>query len=429
MSLKTKIGQQLLLSMISPVIGLIYAFKSRNHKFIVFSGTLFMGLVGSAFMYNPGSDGLSHLDEVKKHYMDMSLLQFISDTGSLLILQPVESSNDLYIHFLSYLAGGVFGIPELLHFFAGLILGYFYTKSVLIVLEDRFERKKTWLLLALIALFLIIRSVSALNSIRMWTGMWVFFYGSYSYIKRGDVKYLLVVFLATLIHFSYLLYAIPLVMAVVLKRRKLLVAGLYIASFFISVNFDTASGLVESTGLYENKTGYVLSQERIEEHEAKADDNRQNANFYKALGPLIYTNYSIVFLSFVLLFLYLRKNNDVVHLEFLIAGGLIILALANISSSSSPMVSGRATAIAATFLTAAAIQVVFLENKLRFNSGLKKLINISFAGFLISAIPFLLFHISYAIGSVSIFIIVFPFSSWLLGDIDLSIREAIGDII
>jgi len=372
-----------------------------------------MGLVGSAFMYNPGSDGLSHLDEVKKHYMDMSLLQFISDTGSLLILQPVESSNDLYIHFLSYLAGGVFGIPELLHFFAGLILGYFYTKSVLIVLEDRFERKKTWLLLALIALFLIIRSVSALNSIRMWTGMWVFFYGSYSYIKRGDVKYLLVVFLATLIHFSYLLYAIPLVMAVVLKRRKLLVAGLYIASFFISVNFDTASGLVESTGLYENKTGYVLSQERIEEHEAKADDNRQNANFYKALGPL----------------LYLRKNNDVVHLEFLIAGGLIILALANISSSSSPMVSGRATAIAATFLTAAAIQVVFLENKLRFNSGLKKLINISFAGFLISAIPFLLFHISYAIGSVSIFIIVFPFSSWLLGDIDLSIREAIGDII
>lgn len=429
MSLKNKIGQQILVSLISPVIGLYYASKSRNRKFIVFSGTLFMGLVGSSFMYTPGSDGSTHLEAVKRHYMDMSLVQFISDTASLLILQPVEGSNDLYKHLLSYLAGGVFGIPELLHFFAGLVLGYFYTKSVLIVLEDKPKRKNTWLLLALIALFLIIRSVSSLNSIRMWTGMWVFFYGSYSYIKRGDIKYLWVVFLAALIHFSYLLYAIPLVLAVVLKRRKLLVAGLYIASFFVSVNFDAAYGLVQSTGLYENKMGNIVDQEELERRAAQAEGRKKKVNFYKSIGPTVYSNYSIVFLSFVLLFLYLKKIKNVVHLEFLIAGGLIILALANISTSFSPSVSGRGTTIAATFLTAAAIQVVLLRDKLRFSGGLKKLINLSFAGFFISAIPYLLFNISYAINSVSVFIMVFPFSSWFLGDTDLSIRDAIGDII
>lgn len=430
MSLKTKIGQQLLLSMISPVIGLYYAFKSNNHRFIVFSGTLFMGLVGSAFMYTPGSDGHSHLEVVKAYYMDMSLIQFISDTGSLLILQPVEGSNDVYKHLLSYLAGGIFGIPELLHFFAALVLGYFYTKSVLIVLEDKPKHKKPWLLLALIALFLIIRSISALNSIRMWTGMWVFFYGSYAYVKRGNVKYLWVVFLATLIHFSYLLYAIPLVMAILLKRQKLLIAGLYVTSFFVTINFDIASGLVQSTGLYEVKAkSNVISKEELERRAAQSAGNEQKANFYKELGPTVYANYSIVFLSFVLLFFYLRKITDIVHLEFLIAGGLIILALSNVSSSVSPSVSGRGSTIAATFLTAAAIQVLLLSDWLRLSGSVKKFINFSFAGFFISAIPYLLFHISYAINSVSVFIIAFPLSSWFLGDSDFSIRDAIGDII
>jgi len=389
-----------------------------------------MGLVGSAFMYTPGSDGHTHLEAVKSYYMDMSFIQFLNDTTSLLVLQPVEGSNDLYKHLLSYLAGGIFGIPELLHFFAGLILGFFYTKSVLIVIEGRSRHKKTWLLLALVALFLIIRSISALNSIRMWTGMWVFFYGSYSHVKKGKIKSLWVVFLATLIHFSYLLYAIPLVMAIVLKRRKLLIAGLFISSFFVNVNFDTASRLVQSTGLYEGKAKYnVISQEELERRAAQVAGKEQKSNFYKELGPTIYSNYSIVFLSFILLFLYLRKINDVVHLEFLIAGGLIILALANISGSFSPSVSGRGTTIAATFLTGATIQVLLLRDRLRFSSGLKKLINGSFAGFFISAIPYLLFNISYAINSVSVFIMMFPFSSWFLGDADFSIREAIGDII
>jgi hypothetical protein len=142
MNVKRKIGQQLLISTISPVFGLLLAFKSSSERFIVFSGTLFMGLVGSVFMYLPGSDGHTHLQAVERYYLDMSLGQFLADAGSLLLLQPVEGSKDMYKHLLSFLAGGVFGIPELLHFFGGLILGYFYTKSVLIVLEEK-PRHKT----------------------------------------------------------------------------------------------------------------------------------------------------------------------------------------------------------------------------------------------------------------------------------------------
>jgi hypothetical protein len=279
-------------------------------------------------------------------------------------------------------------------------------------------------LVAFIALFLTIRSVSALNSIRMWTAMWVFFYGAYAYIKRGGVKYLWVVFLAVFIHFSYLLYSVPLVMAFVLKRRKLLIAALYVASLFVNVGFEGVRNLTQSVGLYEAQVNVnVLSEEALERRADEAALGYQKANFYKEFGPTIYANYSTVFLAFVLLFLYLRRIDHCPHLEFLIAGGLLLLALSNISAAFSPSISGRGITIAGTFLTAAAIQVLSLSAKRHFSKGTKRLVNLSFAAFFISAIPHLLFHVSYAINSASFFIITLPVFSWVIGEDDLSIRD------
>lgn len=429
MNSRSKVAWQLLLSLITPVIGLIYAFKSRSHSFIVFSGTLFMGLVGSTFIYRPGSDGYTHLEVVKNHYLDMSFFQFISDSTSLLMLQPVEGSKDLYKHILSYVSGSILGTPEMLHFFAGLVLGYFFTKSVLLVLETKPKHKVSILLLSFIALFLIIRSISALNSIRMWTAMWVFFYGAYAYVKRGKTKYLWVVLLAALIHFSYLLYAVPLAAALVLKRRKLLIAILFVSSFFGTINYNTATKFIQSAGVYESNIGVnIIDQEERQRRAAQAKASNKSSNFYKEYGPYVYGNYSIVFLSFILLFLYLRQINNA-QLEFLIAGGLLILALANMSGAVSPSVSGRGITIAATFLTAAAIQVISLMNSSQFSTNTKNLINFSFYAFFISSMPHLLFHISYAINSISAFIVILPIISWILGYSDFSIREAIGDII
>ena len=86
-----------------------------------------------------------------------------------------EGTTDFYLHILSFIAGSVFNIPELLHVLAGIVLGYFYTKSVLLIIGDNLQQKKNYILMGLIVLLLLIKSISALNSIRMWTGMWVLF--------------------------------------------------------------------------------------------------------------------------------------------------------------------------------------------------------------------------------------------------------------
>jgi hypothetical protein len=423
--LKENKAYHILLMCISPLIGLALIFKMKNKAYITYMGTLFFGFLGSLFIYSPDSDGATHLEAVKLYYVDMSFIEFIDGTIKLLTFRPTEISNDLYLHLISYLSGGVFQIPELLHVLGGLLLGYFFTKSVLLVLEDKPKQKLGILLLSFIALFLIVRSISALNSLRMWTGMWVFFYGAFSYVKKKETRYLWIVGLAIFIHFSYLLYAFPLAAAIVLRRRKKLVVSILIASFVINVGFQQVFGLVESTGLYQDKLKYtVVDQDELDRRAAQSSENEVATNFYKEFGPYIYNNFSILLLSFVLVMLYLKKTN-VEYLDFLIAGGLLILSLSNLVETTSPSVHGRGYTIAATFLTAAAIQVLFHKKALQLSKFRSKLIKSSFPVFILSSIPFLLFHISYALNSISVFSIVLPFSSWFIGDKDFSVRDFI----
>ena len=412
--------------LISPLFAGYLIFKMKNKSYIIFLGTVFFGLLGSLFIYNTEGDGLTHLLDVKRFYLDMPFFEFTEGVFKLLTFQPIEGSQDLYKHIISYLAGAVFQIPELIHVFGGLLLGYFFTKSVLLVFEDKSKQKMGVFLLSFAVLFLIVRSVSALNSLRMWTGMWVFFYGSYSYIKNKEVKFLWYVGLAIFVHFSYLLFSIPLIAAILLRNRKKLVVGIFIASFFINTGFEQVFNIVESTGLYQDKMkGNIINEQEIDRRAAQYEDKSVNSNFYNEFGPLIYNTFSIPLLSFILIIVYLRKSK-IEYLNFLIAGGLLLVSLSNLAGGISPSIYGRGLTIAGTFLTAAAIQVLIL-NKSEMSSRLKnKLIKFSFSVFLLSAVLHALFQLSYAFNTISGFVIALPIASWYLGNDDSSIRDFIG---
>ncbi|MCH7412064.1 hypothetical protein MM213_01105 [Belliella sp. R4-6] len=420
MNSKTK--NFLYLSFLSPVLGLYLSVRNSDDRFIVFAGTLFMGIVGSVFIYIDGNDGHTHLMHVYDYYMDMSLFVFFKDLGSLLLFQPTDIANDVYKHVISYLAGGVFRIPELIHLFGGLLLGYFFTKSVLLVLENRPKEKLGILLLLFIFLFLITRSISALNSLRMWTAMWVFFYGALAYVKRGETRYLWIIGLSVLIHFSYLLYTVPLIGAIVLREKRIIVVGLFLLSFFVKLGFDQASEIVETTGLYQDKAKYTVVDQETLDRRADEQSDKGSANFYKEFGPTVYKNYSTILLAFTLILIYLKKT-DMPYLDFLIASGLLILALSNLSSTSSPSVEGRGYTIASTFLVAAAIQVLFFKDYFLYSGIRSRIINMSLYTFLVSAIPYVLFQLSYTLNTVSFFILFVPLGSWLLGSGDFSIRD------
>jgi hypothetical protein len=107
------------------------------------------------------------------------------------------------------------------------------------VLKNNIDKEKSGILVAFILLFLFFRSLGALNSIRMWTGMWVFFYGTYSYVITKKKKFLLVILFSIIVHFSYVIVLIPFLVSYILRNKTFVMTGLFLASFGLSLNFES----------------------------------------------------------------------------------------------------------------------------------------------------------------------------------------------
>lgn len=427
---KAQKGYLILLFLLSPFIGLFKLFKLKNEKDITFFGTFFTGIIGSLYVYRPGSDGHSHLMSAKNEYLNLSFTDFLNQTYQLLTFQQVGGAKDIYLHSISYLSASIFQTPELIHVFSGFVLGYFFTKSVLLVLKNNLSTKKGTILIGFIVLFLFIRSIGALNSIRMWTGMWVFFYGTYSWALTKEKKYLVTILFSIVIHFSYVLFIIPVACAYILRYRKYILILVYLLSFVVSLSFSSVESLMPQTSLVERqqKSNIIDSEEDVERFsERYANQDTGNQNFYKKYGEGFYQSFNIVGLSFILLLFYLNKRIDT-NLIFLISAGIGLYAFANFLEFS-PSIQGRAQTIASLFILAAAIHLQLTLKRYNLNIRSVKLLNKGLGLFLIFSIPMFLFQISYLLEMLSIFFFCFPQLSWFLGDDDFSIRTAIGLLI
>lgn len=425
-------GYLLLIFLVSPFVGVWNLFRIKDEKAFLFFGTLFFGLVGSVFVYIPGTDGHSHLMNAKLHYTTMSLSDFFSKAYEVLTFSAAQGTTDLYLHVISYISTSVLQSPPLIHVFAGMVLGYFFTKSVLLLLNDHLNTKKGYILIGFIILFLVIRSIGALNSIRMWTGMWVLFYGTYSYATKKQIKYLFVIFFAIVVHFSYVIILIPVVLCYLFQKRKMALTAIYVISFFTTLGFSNFQAYLPKSELLETKQKYTVidsdeKAERFAENALTAKVAAANTNFYKSSGEVNYLNYSIVGLTGLLLLFYVTRKTGTT-LNFLIAMGVGLYAFANLVAFS-PALQGRTKTIAATFILAAAIHLQLTLQDYLISPKTKKMMNLGFVLFLVSAIPMFLFQISYIFQSFSFFFLLLPQISWLLDENDASIRKVLGLLI
>lgn len=429
---RTQKGYLIFLFLLSPFLGVIELLKIKDEKTLVGFGTLFFGLIGSVFVYMEGTDGHTHLMYAKLEYLNMSFSDFLKQSYNILTFTAKEGVSDIYIHTLSYLSASVLQIPELIHLFAGLILGYFFTKSVLLLLKGNLRTKKDFILIGFIILFMFIKSIEALNSIRMWTGLWLMFYGSYGWNVYKKKIYLYIISFSILVHFSYIIVLIPIIVSFLFKNFKKTIIIFYIFSFFNTLSFSFIEPVLPKSDLFESKqNAYAIDNDdkvmRFEEMRANYKSKLNQNNFYKAIGPSIYTNYSIVFLSFLLSFFYLKETTDN-NFKFLIATGIVIFALSNLINFS-PELQSRLKIIASTFILAAAIHLQLTIKDYYLSTKNKRFTKFGFVLFLISSIPIFLFQISDIMYNISFFVLLFPQISWFLGDNDFSIRQAIGFLI
>ena len=421
-------GSLLLLMLFSPIMGVVQLLRNRDEKTLLLFGIVFFGLAGSLYVYRPGSDGEAHLSNAILNYSDMSFNVFLNQFYDLITLNGSHTgAKDIYLHCISYLAASVFGVPELIHVFAGLILGYFFTKSILLVLKNNIDTEKSAILVAFILLFLFFRSLGALNSIRMWTGMWVFFYGTYSYAITEKKKFLAVILFSIIVHFSYVVVLIPFLVSYILRNRTFVMTGLFFASFGMSLNFASIENILPKTELVENQqsANVIASDEDAERFAERYERQGKVAqNFYVKYGEAFFKSYCVIGLSLLLLFFYNHKKADKKFI-FLMASGLGLMSFSNMVTFS-PSLSGRVSTIATVYILAAAIQFLLTIKNYGLNVKKTSLVHRLLVIFLISSIPMVLFQMSYLIQMLSFFTLVLPPVSWFLGNADFSIREGIG---
>lgn len=317
------------LFLISPVLSLISSmasFRDRNAKLMV---VLFLGVFGFTLILTPGKDSYSHAEQFTTVYQYMSLNEFASEIESEIRLQgSVNHADEPYLSILSYTIAQFTDNPAWLFLIAGLIYGFFFIRGISLVYNDM-HRKWTVALLILFVLFISWKNIEGLNSIRNWTGAWVFFNGAFLYLKTTDKRYILLVMLAPFFHFGYLLLTVPFYIYIIFNKDfRYLYLTIAVLTMLFSTSLEFVEPYITSTELGEDKFGAYTGERFLGEHAGERGPTSFHARYYGFAGSWVIKIlfiYSIIFLG------YLKKENHDRFLTSLGSFGLIMFSFANVA--------------------------------------------------------------------------------------------------
>ncbi|MCH8534619.1 MAG: EpsG family protein [Flavobacteriaceae bacterium] len=235
---------------------------------------------------------------------------------------------DLYQPLLTFLVSVFTDDPKYLFALFGLVLGYFFSKNIFIVLYAIKSNKNKFAFLLVILLAFVIHIGSGINGVRMWTGAHIFIYGTLSYFLHNNRKGLIVCLLSIFVHFSLLLPVLILfgLVATNFKFSLKLAYIIFLASFvFAEANFSLGRDLVQNLpGVYDERASSYVSE--AVENQILTKGYRER-HWSKNISDYSLKALSLIFAS--ILFFYRRKliqSNGIKHL-FLF--GVLFFSLTN----------------------------------------------------------------------------------------------------
>jgi EpsG family len=409
---------------VSPALGLAKLFQAKNDRFIIVGCMLTMSLFGALFAYPEGSDGHTHYMRSIEQYTYMNFSQFFAEAWDIILQKSKFGTTDLYIHVLSFISNSLLGLPKSLHFFAGLVLGYFIAKSLLLILGDNLKslrwKNGLWIFIILLTL----HSVYSLNAIRISTGIWVLFFGACGYYFTKKAKFLLLFLVASQIHLALVVMVIPVVLVFFLNKFKWLIVGIWGFSFFFQLDFvDVASYLPATEVIETKKKFYVLDEERLKDF--KEIKESQTGNWYTLAGPRLYYNVAILIAVIGVLLIYLKSSDS--KFNFLFASALLFYTFANIVSFT-PSLQGRLMNGVSIFILFALLYCLQYGDLSYTKSKVYQFFKLSIFLFSLFSIPFLIKNFSHILNTTEVFFLAAPILSFFSEE-SLSLRELIGDIL
>ena len=416
--------------MISPAIALFFIPNNRQQRKTFF--ILLATITGSILVFGGAEDGVRHFAKVKELYVGLPFSEFLALAGKILTLQNAAPANDdIYIHIISYIAGGILNFPQFFWSIVSFVYSYFYISAAFKIYYWYRIKNKSIFFLYFFALFLAFKSFEGINTVRTWTGLWVLFYGIISYYQRPKFKYLLLILAPPLIHIGYLALAVPVWATMLINTQNVTVKISIIAIFFVSF-FVT----IEQLGILERASQTEVGASKVENYHVEEAGSRPllkldqlgNTNFYKAIHRS-YLNYFFVLCIAVIMIgygNYFSKFNAIESKLFSI--GLASQAFSNVTSFLFA-VSNRSAEIAVVFICASLVlyfQRTYFDNghnELAFTQ--RKLVQL----FSILLSTIFLYKIAAMIQWLNVFTFGLPFLAFLFEDLNITVRDFLAPII
>lgn len=416
-----------LLMLISPVMSLISGLKSTSQAYKRWLIIIFVTIYGSVILLPDLADGTRHLENVYANYLDLSFDEYVDGLYHIVTFNPKPTTNDdVYIHTLSFFVGSILNSPQLFFVFVAFVYAYFFSGAMLKVFNGINKLKFDWMFYGFLLVFFLWVNIEGINTVRTWTGLWVLFYGAISYFETKKIKYIILILLVPLIHVGYLIMAIPTSLVLLFGARNIIFSVVFALSFIL--NFFNQSNVVsqmEETELGERKVKeYYIG----DEDPAKVSKANDQFTWYFALYKKGVQNWAInVLAATLIIFGFYFKYMNLVE-QKLFSIGILTKALSN--STWFLFALGNRSGILAGIFILAALILLWKRGALNLpNIYFQKLVNLILFITLLMFMPFLLFRVADIINYLSIFILAFPFVAWILPEHNISIREALGNLI
>jgi len=421
--------------LIAPPLLLIEAWRTKDERYSHWLLTALITIYGSTIgiAYDPtgaGSDGVRHLLSVYNHYVGLSFEQFLRESYQILSLQLTTApKEDLYIHVVSYLVGGILGLPGLFFTVVAFVYGYFFTGSLLIIFRGWRRARLPLVTLFLIANFFLIKNIEGVNTVRTWTGLWVLVYACLQYYQTKKWRYLFLMVAPPLIHFGYFVMALPAYAVLLFGNRVVLYSLVFVASSTTTfVNPGTFADLASRSELAEHRFR-IYQRDDVANADIVFEQSRQSGNrIWLSLQRSGVQKWALNVFVYTLLLTGIYMMTMDAFQKRIFSVGLLTLTLSN-SLWYIYAVSNRAWVIGAVFIGAA-----FIMTRLQQTSGFRvpAFRSLYAPGIYLSAllfVPYFAYNLSTLLDFPSVFMLGVPFVVWFDPSLNMTLKEALRELL
>lgn len=312
-----------------PFFALLHALLNYRLRFAKNILWLFCAFFGYTFIIsNPDMDANRYKTHLERAYAQYDI-PYWDALKEPFVGKGIYSGTDIYSHFITITVGRWTDDFRIFFAIIGLVFGYFFSRNIFYILEKMPDKKIRFLsLLFLITLALLIPFWN-INGYRFYTAAQVFIFGALPLIVEKKYKFLLILLLTPLIHFSF---ALPLLVVLIhLFTKKwiwLYLIMLAVSLFYVDLNPKTIQENYELAPIFlQNKVKGYSSKDYVK----FVQKNQTGMNWY-VRGH----NYALQFCLYsMIIFLYIKRNRFLTNdkLRSLFSFGILLMAMANLVSS------------------------------------------------------------------------------------------------